>query len=122
MSRAQRKPVELHVYDGKHHIPAEELAEREDAEIKMGDLNFKAPDDIKKNKLALKKWKEVTKIYQDAGLTVVSTTDTGAIARYCILYAEYWELQEQRRQIGALDFPANDEAEIMAETDAEYRR
>jgi len=118
---ARRKPTGLHIHDPKQHLGAEEIAARADAEITMGTLKFSTPADVKKNKGALKKWKEVTKIYQDAGLSVVSSTDNGVIGRYCMLYAEYWELTEQRSIISDLDFPSDDEAEIMAETDAEYR-
>ena len=88
----------------------------------MGDLNFTTPLDIKKNKAALRKWKEVIKIYKDAGLTVVSSTDTGVIARYCILYSEYWQLTEYRRQISDIDFSNDDESELMALTDGEFSR
>jgi len=120
---AKRQPVSLQVYQGnKNKLSEAELAARGDAEITMGDLNFTAPADIKKDKLALKKWREVVKIYRDAQLTVVSNTDTGAIARYCILYSEYWQLSEQRRKISAFDFPDDDTNEILAITDDDYSR
>lgn len=119
----QRKPVGLQIYDGnKNKLSEAELAARGDAEITMGDLNFTAPADVKKDKLALKKWREVIGIYKAARLTVVSNTDTGAIARYCMLYSEYWQLIEQRRKIADFDFPEDDSNEILAITDDEYSR
>jgi phage terminase small subunit len=120
---AKRQPVSLQVYKGNTgKLSAEEMAARDDAEITMGDLKFTTPADVKKDKLALKKWREVIGIYKAARLTVVSNTDTGAIARYCILYSEYWQLTEQRRKIAAFDFPDDDSNEILAITDDEYSR
>ncbi len=120
---ALRKPLELHIHGGnKGRLGADEQEDRADAEITMGDLRFSVPENVKKNKAALKKWNEVTKIYKAARLTVVSSTDNGVIGRYCMLYAEYDELIEQRRLVSDLDFPSDDIDEIMAVTDAEYRR
>lgn len=119
---ALRKPLELHIHGGnKGKLDADEQEDRADAEITMGDLKFSVPANVKKTPGALKKWDEVTKIYKEARLTVVSSTDNGVIGRYCMLYAEYDELIEQRRLISDLDFPADDMDEILAETDAEYR-
>ena len=118
---SRRKPIGLHIHDPKQHLGADDKKARADAELTMGDLNFSVPESVKKNKAAFKKWCEVTKIYKEARLTVVSSTDNGVIGRYCMLYAEYDELIEQRRLISDLDFPADDMDEIIAETDAEYR-
>lgn len=121
--RAKRKPLEVHLLDGnKAKISSVDKEAYAAAEIDFGDLSFHTPDDIKKDKLALKKWREVTKIYKDAELTVVSNTDTGIIARYCKLYSEYWQLLDVRQQINDFPFPETDEQELLAETDAEYRR
>lgn len=120
---AKRKPIALQIYNGnKGKLSTADQNAYAAAEITMGDLKFVTPDDIKRDKLALKKWREVTKIYRDAGLTVVSNTDTGVIARYCMLYSEYWQLLEQRRGINDMEFPEDDEAELMAVTDDEYTR
>ncbi len=119
---AKRKPIGLHIHDPKQHLGKDEKDARADAEITMGTLNFFVPANVKKIPGAMRKWREVTKIYKAARLTVVSSTDSGVIGRYCMLYAEYDELIEQRRLISDLDFPADDMDEILAETDAEYRR
>ena len=118
---SRRKPIGLHIHDPKQHLGADDKKARADAEIIMGDLNFSVPANVKKTPGAMRKWREVTKIYKDAGLTIVSSTDSGVIGRYCMLYSEYDELIEQRRLISDLDFPGDDMDEIMAETDAEYR-
>lgn len=120
---AQRKPLELHIHNGnKGKLSTADKEAYADSEILMGDLKFITPPDIKKNKGALRKWKEVTQIYRAAKLTVVSSTDTGIIARYCMLYSEYWELTEARQRINDLEFPDDDEAELMALTDDEFNR
>ena len=120
---ARKKPIDLQLYDGnKNKLSTADQDAYKAAEITMGDLNFTTPADIKKDKLALKKWREVIGIYKAANLTVVSNTDTGVIARYCMLYSEYWQLTDQRRKIAAFDFPDDDSAELMAITDDEYSR
>jgi len=121
INSAKRKPLALHVHDPKQHLTKEAKEARADSEITMGTLNFSVPSDVKKDKLALKKWHEVIKIYKDAGLTIVSSTDTGVIARYCMLYSEYWQLLETRRAISDMDFPEDDMVEMMALSEAEYR-
>jgi len=88
----------------------------------MGDLDFIAPEDVKRNALAMRKWREVTKIYTEAGLSVVSSTDSGVIGRYCTLYAEYLQLRQQREAVAAFELPDDDVQEILARTDAEYNR
>lgn len=119
---SKRKPIGLHIHDPKQHLTEADKEDRAEAEITMGDLKFSVPASVKKTPGALRKWNEVTKIYKAARLTVVSSTDNGVIGRYCMLYAEYDELIEQRRLISDLNFPGDDIDEIMAMTDAEYRR
>lgn len=117
---SRRKPIELHIHDPKHHMGGEEKEARADAELTMGNLNFSLPPELKSNQVAIRKWREVTKIYKEAGLTVVSSTDNGVIGRYCILYSEFVELVERRAQISNLEFPEEDEAEILALTMEEF--
>ena len=117
-----RKPIELHIHDKKKHMGKEEIEERADAEVVMGDLNFSTPPEIKKDAVAMRKWREVTKIYTEAGLTLVSSTDNGVIGRYCELYSEYITLLAHRSRMSNAKFPADDMVEIMAMTEEEYGR
>jgi len=94
----------------------------DDAGLLMGDLDFIAPDEVKHNTAALRKWREVTKIFKEAGLTVVSSTDCGVIGRYCMLYAEYWALLKERKAISDFELPDDDMQEIMAITEFVYER
>lgn len=119
----KKKPLALHLHDGnKNKLSTEDKEAYAAAEITMGDLHFITPPDVRNNQLAMRKWREVIKIYRDAGLTVVSNTDTGVIARYCILYAEYWELEAIRDEIKEFKLDNDDKNELMAESDAEFSR
>lgn len=117
---SKRKPVALHIHDPSSHKTVEEKENIADAEITMGITKFSAPDAVKKQPAALIKWKEITKIYKDSGLVLVSSTDNGVLARYCLLYADYYGLVEQRRVISNIEFSDDDTAELIALTDEEY--
>ena len=113
MNSAKRKPIELHIHDKKKHMGKDEKLARENSELTMGNLEFSPPRAVKENPVAMRKWDEVTKIYKDAALTFVSSTDNGAIGRYCMLNAEYEDLINHRKQINGLKFPEDIEELIM---------
>lgn len=120
---AHRKPIQLHVIDGnkgkKTKVDRDAHAE---AEITMGTVNFSAPEAIKKIPRAYDKWKEVTKIYRESGLQLVTSTDNGVIARYCLLWAEWLDLVDERAQLAHIKLPTEDTAELLAVTHEEYQR
>lgn len=94
------KPLQLHVHQGNpSHLTKAEIEERSESEIKFGDHNFITPSRVKKNKIALKKWKEIISRYQDGEIDFVTTSDTGILERYCLTYAEYYNLQTIRDEI-----------------------
>ena len=109
-----RKPLALHLHDKKKHLTEEDKKNRAESEITMGEIKFTAPDAVKNNKAAMEKWGEVTKIYLESGLMLVSSTDNGVIGRYCLMYADYLDLVEQRRIISGLEFP-KEEAQDLSE-------
>ena len=109
-----RKPIALHILDNKKHLSEQDKKDRADSEVTMGEVKFTPPQEVKKNPEAMKKWREVTKIYLDSGLELVTSTDNSVLGRYCLLYADYWHLVEQRRIIGELEFP-EDEAKDLSE-------
>lgn len=109
----------IRVKDGRAPTQAEVLADKTRL---VGDMDFIAPDEVKQNHMALRKWREVIKIFKESGLTAVSSTDCGVIGRYCMLYAEYWELLRERKALAAFELPSDDMQEIMAITQAEYNR
>ncbi len=108
----KRKPIALHLHDKKKHLSKQDEKDRAESEIAMGEIRFTPSEAVKKNPEAMTKWREVTKIYLDSGLKLVSSTDNGVLARYCLLHADYWDLVEQRRIISTLKFPLEDELEI----------
>jgi len=88
----------------------------------MGDLEFTAPDDVKRDPVAMRKWREVTGIFREAGLSVVSSTDSGVIGRYCTMYSEYLQLRRIRDELETFELPLDDSQEILATLEHEYSR
>lgn len=115
-----KKPLELHVLDGKKHMGAEEKKRYQESEITMGAVKFKAPAAVKENHIALKKWKEITKIYKQAGFSFVTSSDNGVLGRYCLTYAEYLHLIDVRSELSGcnVDLKLSDLTESMDENQA----
>jgi len=68
------------------------------------------------------KWREVVAIYKNSGLNIASSADVGAIARYCQVYGEYYDLLEQRERLKATDCVSEDELEGELGCDVNDRR
>jgi len=117
-----RKPIALHNADKKKHMGKEEREVRAQCEVTMGRLVYTAPDAVKKNPEATKKWKEVISLYKSAKTHLVTSSDNGVIGRYCLAYAEYLELVEIRRKLNRVDMPENDDIlyEIADHMDEEF--
>ena len=105
------KPIELHKLEKKTHLSKKQIEERENSEIKLGDSVFKKTNHILNNEAALEKWEEVVAIYVDAGIRFVSSSDIGIIERYCITYAEYYELLDLKKEI---ETKVNDKIKVSA--------
>jgi phage terminase small subunit len=94
----------------------------EDGDPIMGDLNFVCPEEVKNDVVAHRKWRETIKIFQEAKLDVISSTDSGIIGRYCTMYSEYIELIGRRKQLAAFELPEDNDQEMLAITEYEYGR
>lgn len=95
-----RKPISILKNEGKKHLTKKEIAERTKAEVKTGDKKIEAPEYVKKDLNAYKKWQEILLIYKD--VEYVSSGDAGFLARYCMTYSEYLRLCETRNKLGNL--------------------
>jgi phage terminase small subunit len=91
-----RKPLKLL----KKHLTKSEKKERKDLEVKTGTKKLVAPDYIKNNLVAYKKWQEIQLIYK--GTDLISSGDVGMLARYCMTFSEYLRLCETRDRLGNL--------------------
>ena len=120
----QRKSADLHATDNTNHLGKNEIVARRYAEVVFGRFHFYAPRAVKKNARAFEKWKEVTKLYKEAGLVFVSSSDIGALARYCILYAEYEGLADRRLELEqeAPELPAMPRELLMTADDYDRAR
>jgi phage terminase small subunit len=91
------KPAKLLLFENKTHIAKREIQERLAAEIKIGGAVFIAPDYIRADLIALAKWNELINLYKNAPIPdLVDSSDTDAIAQYCMTFAEQKYLIEQR--------------------------
>lgn len=94
------KPIQLHLVGGnKRHLTEAEIHARQEGEIHFGTKDFKPTALVKDNPQALKKWKEIVKLYTESGIDFVTTSDAGMLERYCLTYAEYYTLQAVRKEI-----------------------
>lgn len=81
-----------------------EYAEKEDAQKLMSigeklNSDCEVPAKLRGNTEAKKKWDKVIKLYTDANVTFVSTADLETLERYCLAYAEYYELVDLRKNL-----------------------
>ena len=125
MAGRKRKPVELHIHDPKKtHLGAEDLAQREEAEVSIGEFRFTPCPDVKRNKEASKKWAEITGIYkaaEDQISSFVSSSDNGILNRYCALYGEYFDLIRKREKLAAFELPYGPEPDPLFFTPEEMK-
>lgn len=97
------KPLQLHLLDGKSRLTAAEIERRQEleAELRIGTHDFKAPPEVRRDKVANKKWKEITQLYIDAEIEFVSTADTGILMQYCLAFSQLMYLIKARSEIMA---------------------
>ena len=120
MAGRRAKPIGLHVLDGKKHFTKKEIAERKASEIRFGDKVLAPPKFIKRDKAAMRKWKEVVALYADVRVDFVSSSDVGHLARYCKLYSEYLDLVEHRERVRDMD-PFKEKTDNFAGVAAEVK-
>lgn len=92
-----RKPISILKNEKKTHLTKKQIADREKSEVTTGNKKLEAPEYIKKDLNAYKKWQEVLLIYKD--VEFVSSGDSGFLARYCLTYSEYLGLIERRNRL-----------------------
>ena len=101
MSGRNKKPLQLHLMEGNSHLTKEEVEEREENEsqFKFGTHDFKAPREVRSDKMAYKKWKEIIDLYKSNKIAFVTTADTTVLMQYCLTYSEYMYLIKARKEI-----------------------
>jgi len=103
MSGRNAKPISLHIAEGNpNRLTKAQIEQRQNNEIKVGENNkLRCPNYVRKDLFAYKKWKEIIKIYK--GTDVVSSGDSGMLARYCMTWGEYLRLCDTRNIITTCD-------------------
>jgi phage terminase small subunit len=82
------KPIQLHLVDGNpNRLTKRQIADRKSSEIKIGEKKLRPPDFIKADPVALKKFREVVRLYSD--IDFITSADACIIGRYCKTFSEY---------------------------------
>jgi len=94
------KPISLHLLEGNpNRLTKDDIKNRQEAQIVLGDNNFITPSYIKRNKVAYEKWLEVIDIYNTNDVDFATSSDTTLIARYCMTYSEYIQSVKNKEKI-----------------------
>ena len=72
----------------------EEIELRRSLSVDLGTATIKLPKTLRGHKKASKRFKEIVKLYEDAGLMLVSTADLDFIVEYALNYQSIWETRE----------------------------
>lgn len=112
------QPIDILVAKGKSHLTIKQKEMRRKAQIKFGGKKINCPDYILKNETALDKWAEISVLY--SGFDFVSAGDSGLIGRYCMTYAEYFDLLARRECIDAIDRDSADVEKYLEENDEAF--
>jgi phage terminase small subunit len=92
------KNIGLHLHNGNpSHLTKEEIEERQNNQIKLGDRKLKLPAVIKETPEAYKKWKEILKVFKETDL--VTSADIRPITDYCLLVAEVKDLRKLKSKM-----------------------
>ncbi|GBF73065.1 terminase [Paenibacillus sp. 598K] len=103
------KPVALHVAEGNpNRLTKEQIAQRQEAEIKLGEADLKKlkrPKFVRDDKIANKLWGELIKMYEASakqGVSLLTSSDVGTLALYCKTYSEYEQLLVHHQRISEI--------------------
>ena len=94
------KPVQLQLIQGNpNKLTKAHIEDRKKAEIKIGDNIFIASDRLRSDKKAIARWNEIITIFAETGIEFITSSDSGFIERYCLLYSYHNELLETKKEI-----------------------
>ena len=116
MAGRNGKPIGLHIAAGNpSHLTKAEIELRKNSEMQIGNSIIKCPEYIKENINAYVKWKEIIKLYK--GTKIISSSDTGFLARYCMAYSEYIDLLERKKRISSITQNNDDIVDYIENTE-----
>jgi phage terminase small subunit len=103
---------------------AGEIPERQDTEKRLEFLcpgKLKKPECVRSDRVASKKWDQITKIYKQAEFKLVGEGDDATLTRYCLCWSEYLQLVEQRNVISELTPPEKEDRDAISEETEQAR-
>ena len=92
-----KKPLQVVVFENKHHRSKKQIEQRANTEIKLGDKKLILNSSVKRDKVALNKWKELVTLYDE--MDYVSSADSGILSQYCLCYSELENLLNKQEEI-----------------------
>ena len=98
MMKGNRKTIHTIKAEGnKEKLTKARLKELEDAYVKIGNKKFTPPENVKSDKTALRKWREIMELYATCDhVDIVTSADIGLLERYSLMYADYQLLLEAK--------------------------
>lgn len=116
MAGRNGKSINLHIAEGNpSHLTKAEIERRQNSEVQIGSNIIKCPNYIKENIIAYAKWKEIIKLYKDTN--IISSSDIGFLARYCMAFSEYIDLLERKKRINSISENSDDILEYIEDSD-----
>jgi len=91
----KRKPTLLIIEGGRSNRSKSDLASRAKSEVKLGDNEIEPTTSVKSDKVAVKMFNHIAKIYQNNDY--VTSADTVIIEQYCLTYSDYKDLVKSRK-------------------------
>ena len=93
----KQEPAHVFEFAKKRHRSNKEIEDRENRQIKIDDKELVLPLSVKRDKVALKKWKYLVSIYST--IDNVAVADSDIIAQYCLCHSELEELLKTKTSI-----------------------
>jgi len=93
----KQKPTQVFEFAKKSHRSQKDIEERANRQIKIDDKNLVLPASVKRDKVALKKWKYLVSIYSK--IDNVAVADSDIIAQYCLCHSELEDLLKTKTSI-----------------------
>ncbi len=112
--RAQ--PIDILAANGRKHLTKDEIETRKNSEVNLGDSRLKCPEFVKRDPIALKKWRELIKEYKAAAekkIDLIKSSDVGILAMYCKTFSEYQTLLKAHQRVSEIHYDCDELSEAI---------
>lgn len=100
MSKVNPKPAIFDIIEGNpNHRTKEQLKEKQDRELHVGDFNFQPSETLLADEAAKKLWDEQVKMILEARADFVTTFDSKTLEDWCLSCAEKDRLERTKQKV-----------------------